>query len=153
MYNKISNDILLSLRKDDLRVKYISLSDTEMDILKLLWEADHALSRPEILERLDKQDWNPNSIHQVLNSMMKKAVLKVEGHTLCGKIYGRTYAPAMTQTQFLSRRIAEATGNMNGTQRLLGVFASMIEHDDISAETVSQLEAMLQKRKEELKNK
>ena len=134
-------------------MKYISLSDTEMDILKILWEANHALSRPEILERLDKQDWNPNSIHQVLNSMMKKDVLKVDGLTLCGKIYGRTYAPTMSQAEFLARRIEEATGNMSGDQRLLGVFASLIEHDDISAETVSRLEAMLQKRKEELKSK
>ena len=132
-------------------MKYLSLSDTELDILKLLWDAGRALSKPEILERLQKQDWNPNSVHQVLNSMMKKEVLTVEGHTLCGKIYGRTYAPTMTQSEFLFRRIEEATGNLSGSQRLLGVFASLIGSEDISSDTVAQLDAMLQKRKEELK--
>ena len=54
-------------------MKYILLSETELDIMQLLWEEDTGLSRPEILSRLEGKDWNPNSIHQVLNSMMKKS--------------------------------------------------------------------------------
>ena len=56
---------------EEFAMKYLSLSDTEMDIMQLLWQENVALSRPEILAHLEGKEWNPNSIHQVLNSMLK----------------------------------------------------------------------------------
>lgn len=53
-----------------------TLSPNEFCILKLLWSANHALTRPEILEALPEQDWNPNSIHLILNNMIKKVSLR-----------------------------------------------------------------------------
>ena len=35
------------------------------------------VTRPEILEALPDKDWNPNSIHLILNNMIKKALEKV----------------------------------------------------------------------------
>ena len=81
-------------------MKCILLSETELDILQILWEEKKGLSRPEILTRLEGKAWNPNSIHQVLNSMMKKGVLQVDGMARCGKVYGRTYSPTLTQQEF-----------------------------------------------------
>lgn len=131
-------------------MKYILLSETELDIMQLLWKENNGLSRPEILARMEGKEWNPNSIHQVLNSMMKKGVLQVDGMARCGKVYGRTYIPTMTQQEFLARRTQEITPGLSAKERLLGVVAALTEHDGIDADTINELEQLLASRKKEL---
>lgn len=131
-------------------MKYILLSETELDIMQLLWKEKNGLSRPEILSHLEGKDWNPNSIHQVLNSMMKKGVLCVDGMARCGKVYGRTYIPTMTQQEFLARRAHEITPGLSSRERLLGIVAALTDQDGIDAETITELEQLLATRKKEL---
>lgn len=131
-------------------MKYILLSETELDIMQLLWEEDTGLSRPEILSRLEGKDWNPNSIHQVLNSMMKKGVLQVDGMARCGKIYGRTYTPTMTQQEFLARRTQEITPGLTTKERILGVVAALANQEGLDAETIQELEQLLETHKKGL---
>lgn len=131
-------------------MKYILLSETELDIMQLLWKEKNGLSRPEILSRLEDKAWNPNSIHQVLNSMMKKGVLQVDGMARCGKVYGRTYTPTMTQQEFLAHRTQEITPGLSSKERLLGVVAALTEQDGIDVETIIELEQLLAARKKEL---
>lgn len=131
-------------------MKYILLSETELDIMQILWKAKTGLSRPEILSHMENKDWNPNSIHQVLNSMMKKGVLQVDGMARCGKVYGRTYMPTMTQQEFLALRTQEITPGLSSKERLLGIVAALTEQDDIDSETISELEQLLASRKKEL---
>lgn len=131
-------------------MKYILLSETELDIMQLLWEEDTGLSRPEILSRLEGKDWNPNSIHQVLNSMMKKGVLQVDGMARCGKIYGRTYTPTMTQQEFLARRTQEITPGLTTKERIIGVVAALADQEGLDAETIQELEQLLETHKKGL---
>lgn len=131
-------------------MKYILLSETELDIMQILWKAKTGLSRPEILSHMESKDWNPNSIHQVLNSMMKKGVLQVDGMARCGKVYGRTYMPTMTQQEFLARRTQEITPGLSSKERLLGIVAALTEQDGIDSETLMELERLLATRKKEL---
>ena len=131
-------------------MKYILLSETELDIMQLLWEENNGLSRPEILSRLEGKDWNPNSIHQVLNSMMKKGVLQVDGMARCGKIYGRTYTPTMTQQEFLARRTQEITPGLTTKERILGVVAALADQEGLDAETIQELEQLLEAHKKGL---
>lgn len=134
-------------------LKYLMLSETEMDIMLLLWEAGMPLSRPEILNRLAGKDWNPNSIHQVLNSMMKKGVLQVDGMTRCGKIYGRTYKPTMTQQEFVANQIHGITTNLTPQKRLLGVVAALSSQDPIDEDTIEALEDLLKTKQKEFSKK
>lgn len=131
-------------------MKYILLSETELDIMQILWKEETGLSRPEILSHMENKNWNPNSIHQVLNSMMKKGVLQVDGMARCGKVYGRTYMPTMTQQEFLARRTQEITPGLSSKERLLGIVAALTEQDGIDAETLMELERLLATRKKEL---
>ena len=132
-------------------MKCILLSETELDILQILWEEKKGLSRPEILTRLEGKAWNPNSIHQVLNSMMKKGVLQVDGMARCGKVYGRTYSPTLTQQEFLVRRAQEIIPGLSARERTLGIVAALTE-EGIDAETIDELEKLLAARRMELRN-
>ena len=48
------------------------LSSNEFKIMQLLWKENRPLSRPEIIDLTPEKDWNPNSIHLILNNMIEK---------------------------------------------------------------------------------
>lgn len=123
------------------------LTENEFNILQLMWEEGRALSRPEIIEKTPEKDWNPNSIHLILNNMIEKGVLCVEGLTRCGRGYGRTYAPTMTQMEYAAAQAIAATPDMDTGDRLVGIFTALIEKEGIDAKAISSLEAMLKQQK------
>lgn len=123
------------------------LTENEFNILQLMWEEGRALSRPEIIEKTPEKDWNPNSIHLILNNMIEKGVLCVEGLTRCGRGYGRTYAPTMTQMEYAAAQAIAATPDMDTGDRLVGIFTALIEKEGIDTKAISSLEAMLKQQK------
>lgn len=126
------------------------LSANEFKILQVLWEEGRSLSRPEIIERTPDKDWNPNSIHLILNNMIDKGVLCVDGLTRCGKGYGRTYAPTMTQMEYAAQQAMDATPNYSLDERLLGVVAALVGNGSVSDKTISELENLLRAKRAEL---
>ena len=128
----------------------LSLSSNEFCILNLLWSESRAMTRPEILEALPDKDWNPNSIHLILNNMIKKGVLQVVGVARCGLGYGRTYAPTLSQTEYAAAQALEATPDMTVSDRLLGVVAALVDKKGIDAQTIAELEQMLEEKRKEL---
>lgn len=126
------------------------LTISELSILQLLWKENRALSRPEILEKLPSLDFTPASIHAVLNSMIDKGVLEVEGLVRCGKIYGRTYKPTMTQEDYAASQMIKLTPNLTQHKRILSVFAALVRHKGIDLDTIDALQSMLEEKRKEL---
>ena len=120
------------------------LSQNEFKIMQLLWQKDRPLSRPEIIEMVPDRDWNPNSIHLILNNMIEKGVIRVEGMTRCGRGYGRTYAATMTNLEYAAYVLKEATPDLTPDERALGILPLLL--DDIAPETVTKLKALLKAR-------
>lgn len=119
------------------------LTENEFNILQLMWDEGRALSRPEIIEKSPDKDWNPNSIHLILNNMIDKGVLCVDGLTRCGRGYGRTYAPTMSQMEYAALQTISATPKFDNGDRLVGIVSTLIEKTGIDAKTISKLEAVL----------
>ena len=118
------------------------LSPNEFKIMQLLWKEERPLSRPEIIEMIPERDWNPNSIHLILNNMIEKGVIRVDGMTRCGRGYGRTYAATVNNLEYAVMLLKEATQEMNDDQRVLGVLPLLL--DGVSSETRAQLKELLQ---------
>ena len=118
------------------------LSPNEFKIMQLLWKEERPLSRPEIIEMIPERDWNPNSIHLILNNMIEKGVIRVDGMTRCGRGYGRTYAATVNNLEYAVMLLKEATQEMNDDQRVLGVLPLLL--DGVSSEARAQLKELLQ---------
>jgi len=127
------------------------LSTNELAILRVLWSADMPLSRPEILNRLPNNNWNPNSIHAVLNNLIKKGYLQVGGITRCGQSYGRTYRAAKTQGEYVADLALQAVRDVPEEDCVLDVMSAMVKHKNVSEKTIAMLEQMLAQRREELR--
>ena len=117
------------------------LSPNEFKIMQLLWKEKRPLSRPEIIEMIPERDWNPNSIHLILNNMIEKGVIRVDGMTRCGRGYGRTYAATVNNLEYAVMLLKEATQEMNDDQRVLGVLPLLL--DGVSTEARAQLKELL----------
>ena len=123
------------------------LTISDLSILQLLQKEERALPRPEILEKLPTLDFTPASIHAVLNSMIDKGVLEVEGLVRCGKIYGRTYQPTMAQEDYTAAQVVKLTPNLTQHKLIISVFAALVNAKGIDLETIEELETMLEEKR------
>ena len=92
------------------------ISDSEWDVMNVLWSADGPLAAADVVERLAPvRDWNPRTVKTLLNRLINKGALAYDPQ---GKRY--LYRPRVPREQcvreetrsFLSRVFANAPGPM-----------------------------------------
>jgi BlaI family penicillinase repressor len=93
-----------------------AISDSEWDVMNVLWAAGAPLAANEVVDRLaGVRDWSPRTIKTLLNRLINKGALAYEAQ---GKRY--LYRPRVPREQcvreetrsFLSRVFANAPGAM-----------------------------------------
>ena len=77
------------------------LTKTEKDILEFLWDHGSPLTASEIVDLCPDRQWKASYIHLVLQSMLKKKVIQIEGFKPTSKNYARAFVPAMSRESFL----------------------------------------------------
>lgn len=80
------------------------ITKSELEILNVLWKAGVPLSRADILEQSKDKTWKDNSIHILLNGMLKDGIIHEAGFARSGKVWGRLYAPAITVEDYYADR-------------------------------------------------
>ncbi len=123
---------------------------SELNILRLLWTEQTSLSGSQILEHLPELHLFSTSIYTILNGMVDKGLLTVDGKIKRGKRFARTFKPTIRQEEFAAMQALKLTSNLHKNDRLVGVFTAMVEQDGITAESLSALEEFLQKKRKEL---
>lgn len=92
------------------------ISESEWDVMNVLWSADAPLAANEVVARLSGvRDWSPRTVKTLLNRLINKGALAYEEQ---GKRY--LYRPRVPRDQcvreetrsFLSRVFANAPGPM-----------------------------------------
>ncbi len=85
-------------------------SKKELELMELLWDAEEPLSRQEIMSRAEsrKCSWKPNSIHILLNSLMKKEAVRVAGYYLHARKLGRNFEAAITKKEYYAMQVSMA---------------------------------------------
>ena len=118
------------------------LSPNEFKIMQLLWKENRSLSRPEIIDLVPERDWNPNSIHLILNNMIEKGVIRVDGMTRCGRGYGRTYAATVNNLEYAAQLLKDSTPDLSADERILGVLPILLK-DGVSEQTLKEVKKLL----------
>ena len=71
----------------------MNFTENELQVMQILWNAKTDLSRKDIIEQSPNRTWKDNSIHVLLNSLMKKGAVKVVGMQPAGKVYANDSFP------------------------------------------------------------
>lgn len=127
----------------------MTLTKSEAEVMRVLWKHSEGLTRGQILEyskESGNMSWKENSIHIILNGMLKKGAIREAGFVQCGKVYGRLYAPAISYTDYY----AESLFNDAQEDDLPLLFSAMVHSDKVSLDTIAKLDTILQERKSEL---
>ena len=123
------------------------LTKSEMEIMNVLWKAGHPLSRREILTFSADKTWQDNSIHILLNGMLKKDAIRPAGFIRSGKVWARQYEPCVTIEEYYAENLFSQTSQKEYPL----LFSAMINNSDITPGLLDELDQLLKKRKQELK--
>lgn len=129
-----------------------TLTKNEQEIMELLWSENQPLSRSQIIELSTERTWKSSSIHILLNQLLKKGAIKVDGFVKTGKNYGRTFSAAVTPEEYQIIHFKSSKSYLHSkTSAIINLVSSLVEEEDIDAETLTRLEAILAAKKQSKK--
>lgn len=108
------------------------LTKKEEEMMNVFWNHnDAALTAAEILELSTDRTWKKNSLHLLINSLLKKGVLEVAGFKKTTKVYARTFKPTLNQYDYIWLQMTE---NMNHEQKnqLIKTIIKNLDDDELS---------------------
>ena len=83
----------------------IMLTKSEEEIMYLLWDLDEPLTSSEIVKKAVNKTWKKSYINLLINSLLKKDMIKVVGVKQMTKNYARTFVPTMTKDAYAIKQI------------------------------------------------
>lgn len=130
----------------------ITLTPNELEIMELMWRENRPLSRTDIIELSPDRSWKASSIHILLNKMLDKDAIKVDGFVRTGKNYGRTYSPALSNVDYLLMTIKGSSLYQNSKKEAtIAVISSLINDKDITSQDIREIEVVIEAKKSKLK--
>lgn len=112
------------------------ISDSELEVMKVLWEAEDALPVTTIRETLaDRKGWEATTVKTLVNRLVGKGAVSQEKR----KVF--FYAPLISEKEYN----AWATGNL--IQRLYkgsvkDLVAALVSSDELSDADIAELRSM-----------
>ena len=123
----------------------------EYKVLLAIWKAGRPLSAQEIVENIEDKTFKDRTIHSILNALLEKGLIYVDGQRLSSRIYCRLFNTSVSFEQFQSQQIMDSpVYRKDKAQVLPGILSALVEDQDIGADTLDQLEALLEERKKRL---
>ena len=124
------------------------LTESEQQVLDLLWDRDEPLTSSEIVDFCEGRTWKESYIHILINSLLKKKMIEVAGFKKTTKNYARTFKPCMTREEYSILQIKQ---NQKISSRTLShLFSAMLE-EETDASVLDDLSKMLEEKKKSLK--
>lgn len=124
------------------------LTKSEEEILNLLWKENRPLTSTEIVNLSVERSWKKSYIHLLISSLLKKGVIKIDGFVKTTKNYARTFVPLMTKEEYAIKQFTNSCELSKDSKT--DIFAALIKETD-DPEVLEKLEAMVEKKKQELK--
>lgn len=124
------------------------LTKNELEIMNLMWAQARPLPRSEIIDLSPERSWKASSIHILLNQLLEKKTIVVDGYVKTGKNYGRTYSAAITQEEYQIMQIKQSPGFFQSKSNVVtNIVSTLIKDEDIDDETLAKLETILRERR------
>lgn len=77
------------------------LTKKEKEMMEVLWNSKISLTASEILENSSNRTWKTKSLHLMINSLLQKNLIVVDGFRKMEKVYARSFKPAISQTDYI----------------------------------------------------
>lgn len=126
------------------------LTKNEKEIMDLLWIEERPLTRMEIIEMSVNKSWKSSSIHILLNQLLDKDAIKVEGYVRTGKNFGRTYTYNLTEQEYQANMFKDGVVyNSDKKLAIVEFITTMLKGEKLDAQTAEQLKLAIDAQVEE----
>ena len=116
------------------------VTDTELDILKVLWNCEQAMTEKEIRAAVN-QGWTSGATNRMIIRLLEKSVLKREKKD--NLFY---YLPTITEDEFTKARTMNFLTKIYGGNAK-GLVATLLAQDALSEHDIDNLKTYWQERK------
>ncbi|MFR8874181.1 MAG: BlaI/MecI/CopY family transcriptional regulator [Oscillospiraceae bacterium] len=116
----------------------MNLTRNEIEVMDVFWGVGRPLSRAELLNLSVDKSWQSNSVHILLNSLLKKGALREAGFVRSGKTYGRTFEAALTCAEYYASSI-QVTKNKPSLTGLLTALLQVYDPDDAELDQLAEV--------------
>lgn len=115
-------------------MKLMKISDSEMEIMKIIWKKDEPISTASILEELPKENsWKTTTVMTLLSRLVEKGIIKVKK---IGKL--NHYITKITEEEYKAVQTNMFLEDMhNGSVK--NFMATLYNNKDISEDDISEL--------------
>ena len=112
--------------------------------MEVLWEEKRPLLSSEIVSLCKDKRWKDGSIHILINSMLDKGVISIDGFQKTGKHYSRTFKPILTKGEFV---VNSLTKDVRLSDSMIKkTMCALVQDESISAETLNMLCKLIQRK-------
>lgn len=122
------------------------LTDSEQQVLDLLWDREDALTSSEIVEYCENRTWKESYIHILINSLLKKNMIEVAGFKKTTKNYARTFRPTMTREDYSILQLKQ--NQKISSHTLSHLFCAMLE-EETDERVLDELSRMIEEKRKE----
>ena len=77
------------------------LTNSEKQIMEVLWKSDVPLSSHAIILSSSDKTWKNSSVHLLLNSLLDKELIEVAGFEKRTKNYARVFKPTLSYVDYI----------------------------------------------------
>ena len=125
------------------------LTNSEREVLDLLWDVGEPLTSSEIVKMCVDRTWKPSYIHIMIKSLLDKEMIKMADFKKTTKNYARTFEPAMTREQWSLLQVKQEKSDSG---ELLKEMLVSILQEETDENVLDELSEAITKRKTELQN-
>ena len=131
-----------------LKMKFPKLTNSESEMMEVLWNADKPLTSSKIVAMSQGQTWKPSYVHILINSLLKKEMIEVAGFEQSTKNYARTFQPTISRDAYIAGQVQQTMSE----SAMSALFAAFVDTTADEA-LIDDLSEKLAKRKKELESK
>lgn len=114
------------------------ISQSELEVMSVLWDAPRALAAADVIARLDsRKDWNDRTVKTLLARLVEKGALST---TQDGRRY--LYAPLIAQDAYAGHAARSLSERLFGG-RAAPLVAHLAAGEGLSDDDIAELEALL----------
>lgn len=124
------------------------LTKNEMDIMNVLWTEKRPLSKTEIVNLVPDHSFKVASIHNILNTLMEKGLICVDGFVRTTKNFARTFTFQMSREEFAKLQFSQQLEHMD--KSAIPYLMSALIEKSVDQDLIDELQEMLDRKKEEL---
>ena len=154
MYNIIMRIEIRYIKQegDSMEKNIFVLTKNELEIMLLMWEQARPLARSEVINLSTTRSWKASSIHILLNQLLEKGAIVIDGFVRTGKNYGRTYSVAITREEYQIMQLKHSAGlaQLNPSM-MVNIILALMKDSDFDEAALDTLEAVLQEKRAHLK--